>query len=48
VIFLRWAEEGHVRAHDELRHMTFEFIVAVVLGREYPTAEVDRLSDLYR
>uniref|UniRef100_A0A383WDQ0 Cytochrome P450 n=1 Tax=Tetradesmus obliquus TaxID=3088 RepID=A0A383WDQ0_TETOB len=43
-----WADAGApVKAHNELRHMTFEFIVAVVLGRDYPEATISRLSGLY-
>ncbi|KAF6258855.1 cytochrome P450 [Scenedesmus sp. NREL 46B-D3] len=44
----RWAgAAGPVKVHDELRHMTFEFIMAVVLGRDYPEPTIARLSGLY-
>lgn len=44
----RWAGAGApVKAHEQLRKMTFEFIIAVVLGRDYPQAKLERLSSLF-
>eukprot|EP00879_Flechtneria_rotunda_P003830 GHRR01004070.1.p1 GENE.GHRR01004070.1~~GHRR01004070.1.p1 ORF type:complete len:300 (+),score=122.02 GHRR01004070.1:648-1547(+) len=45
----KWADAGApVKAHEQLRMMTFEFIIAVVLGRDYPQETVDYLGSLYR
>eukprot|EP00878_Enallax_costatus_P002591 GHUV01002773.1.p1 GENE.GHUV01002773.1~~GHUV01002773.1.p1 ORF type:complete len:523 (+),score=179.47 GHUV01002773.1:316-1884(+) len=42
-----WADVGQVKAHDELRKMTFTFIMAVVMGRDYPENVVNHLGELY-
>ena len=41
------ASESPVKAHSELRSMTFTFIMAVVMGRDYPEEVTQRLSRCY-
>ncbi|KIY92992.1 Cytochrome P450 26C1 [Monoraphidium neglectum] len=43
-----WADaSGTIKAHDMLRKMTFEFIIAVVMGRDYPQDTITRLAENY-
>ncbi|KAF6255323.1 cytochrome P450 [Scenedesmus sp. NREL 46B-D3] len=46
----RWAgvQGGEVKAHEELKLFTFEFIVAVVLGHDYEDAQVMHMMRLYQ
>ncbi|KAF8055110.1 CYP716B1 [Scenedesmus sp. PABB004] len=43
----KWAGAPRVLAHEELRRMTFEFIVAIVMGADYDASTIDRLSNLF-
>ncbi|KAI8464385.1 MAG: cytochrome P450 [Monoraphidium minutum] len=42
-----WADGGVVKAHEQLRRMTFDFIITVVMGREYDESTLTYLSGLY-
>lgn len=43
-----WAgSPAPIKAHDQLRAMTFEFIIAVVMGRDYPPEVTRRLSSCF-